>query len=422
MNYSELISEFLDGSLDVAKEDTLFSGLSANEDLRSELKELLAIRRAVGSDKVAFTPSAASTHAIFSQLGFTAPVAPIATAGSQGALSSLSTSVASFFGKYSQAVVAAALSTVVTSAVFLTTMNNDTPASLAADTSETLQRDLSFERINSSPYPYGDNQTMLASAVLPEQVAPREVVKFVYPDPLPAEPTSTDDATPAIREDEAPVYQQERHAGLQYTTLLAEVSNSLNAPSANQSGLRPLEAAPDAFAGLNLDRLITTESPVKVSVELRGNSDFHYSQNADVSSGGDPWFNHMAVNVLWNVGENISFGPAFGQEVFGQVFDAVNAEGKSVEVQQKPRMFWGGLVGRMYLIDNKSLFAPFGQLTTGFNRFGFVLKPMLGASFTPDSHISLVGGVEYSHLFYRQDKSNFASGKFAFSYGVSYRF
>ena len=88
MDYSELLHDFLDGELNPVHEDTLFSALQTNESLRLEMKDLLEMRRAVEADKVAFMPSATSTNAIFSQLGFAAPAAAGAgaLAGTGGAL------------------------------------------------------------------------------------------------------------------------------------------------------------------------------------------------------------------------------------------------------------------------------------------------------------------------------------------------
>ena len=55
--------------------------LSASEEMRTELKQQLAIRNAVRSDIKALTPKAESTLRIFSELGFTAPI-PAPNAGS----------------------------------------------------------------------------------------------------------------------------------------------------------------------------------------------------------------------------------------------------------------------------------------------------------------------------------------------------
>ncbi|MFW5701359.1 MAG: anti-sigma factor family protein, partial [Bacteroidota bacterium] len=65
MDYTKLIHEFVDGTLSPEHEEELFASLRSNDELRSELKQQMAIKSAVRSDTKAFTPSAASTMAIF---------------------------------------------------------------------------------------------------------------------------------------------------------------------------------------------------------------------------------------------------------------------------------------------------------------------------------------------------------------------
>jgi hypothetical protein len=80
MDYTKTIHDFLDGSLESSEEENLFLLLSNDDDLRSELKQQLAMKDAIKSDTKAFSPSAASTMAIFSALGFATPIAPEAAA------------------------------------------------------------------------------------------------------------------------------------------------------------------------------------------------------------------------------------------------------------------------------------------------------------------------------------------------------
>src|SRR5210317_832188 len=74
---SELLSQYLDNELDPAKEQELFSMLSENDALQSEMKEMLAIRETVQQDTEAYTPPQKSTKRIFAALGYTVPAATI---------------------------------------------------------------------------------------------------------------------------------------------------------------------------------------------------------------------------------------------------------------------------------------------------------------------------------------------------------
>jgi hypothetical protein len=65
---------FLDGELSLEKEQELFSQLAVNDnDIRSSMRELLAIRNAVQNDIEAFTPPTESKDIIFSSIGINLP-------------------------------------------------------------------------------------------------------------------------------------------------------------------------------------------------------------------------------------------------------------------------------------------------------------------------------------------------------------
>ncbi len=72
-NQSEMLHAYLDGEATSTEEHVLFSALAENEDLRNEMRDLLAIRNAVHGDKEAFAPPLAATAAIFAGLGFSNP-------------------------------------------------------------------------------------------------------------------------------------------------------------------------------------------------------------------------------------------------------------------------------------------------------------------------------------------------------------
>ncbi len=70
---SELLNLLVDGELDSSQQSELFSELHQNEELRREYDELLAIRKSVRKDIIAFTPPAEAGKAIFQRLGFAPP-------------------------------------------------------------------------------------------------------------------------------------------------------------------------------------------------------------------------------------------------------------------------------------------------------------------------------------------------------------
>ena len=70
---SERLHAYLDGELNSAEEDTLFRDLAGSQELRGEMRDLVAIRNAVTSDKQGMIPPLAVTTALFTGLGFSVP-------------------------------------------------------------------------------------------------------------------------------------------------------------------------------------------------------------------------------------------------------------------------------------------------------------------------------------------------------------
>lgn len=114
MYYSELIHDFLEGTLDKHQQDVFFIALSNNEDFRQELVESIRIERSFSARLSQMTPSAASTYTVFTKLGFTPPT-------------SLAASVKiPFYKKYMQGIVASLVSIILTSLAFgLLMIDND---------------------------------------------------------------------------------------------------------------------------------------------------------------------------------------------------------------------------------------------------------------------------------------------------------
>ncbi len=425
MDYSELLHDFLDGELNPIHEDALFGALQRNEHLRLEMKDLLEMRRAVEADKAAFLPSASSTNAIFSQLGFAAPTA----AGGAAALAGESTAVAaaSGFGLAQMAGVfagAALLTSLVFVGLIMPALDDQTGGSLAqADApARILEADPIEFTLVSPPETIVLNNGIAAATAAPTVDTQRK-------DGLPAAADRRGFSATTPVEHSSHVDKQENHAwseiaveeAIASSQLLAGESRLSRPTDAEQSTqFHTIESVPVA---MNLSDEFTPEGMPSVTFELRGNGDAKFFQKTDVESVGDPWFNEMSASMLLPVNEHFEFGVTFGQEVFSQVFYRDEANGERIEYQQRPRLFWGGVTGRAYpLTENTAMLAPYTQLTFGFNFFGTVIKPSTGLRFTPDnSRLSMYLGAEYSHLLYWEDQNMFSSGKLNLNYGVSYR-
>jgi hypothetical protein len=126
-DYTSLLYDFVDGSLEHQHEEMLFAEMSTNQELRNELKELLALNGALQSDVKAFVPPVESTMKIFNTLGYTAPIAAVtaatvaANAGSSGAISSFFAKAGTYIGGYIHALLSGVVITATSLAVLFGT-------------------------------------------------------------------------------------------------------------------------------------------------------------------------------------------------------------------------------------------------------------------------------------------------------------
>ncbi len=118
-NYSELLNLMMDGELPEAQEAELFAELSNSDELKNELRELLAMRQSVRNDTEAYTPPSTSRENVFAALGITRnPVQPAATtAGSAGGTMILS-ALKKIWLPAASAIIATVFTTLVVSDVY----------------------------------------------------------------------------------------------------------------------------------------------------------------------------------------------------------------------------------------------------------------------------------------------------------------
>lgn len=79
MNYSKLIHEYLDFGLDPNSEQTLFSQLATDTEVRHDFNLQLRMHKATSEDNKFIAPPMAVTSQLFGNLGFSIPTAIIAT-------------------------------------------------------------------------------------------------------------------------------------------------------------------------------------------------------------------------------------------------------------------------------------------------------------------------------------------------------
>jgi len=382
----EALYAFMDGELELGDEQPLFDALASHPELRTEMKDVLAIRNAVHRD-VLFPPVTAETG-ILAAAGFVPPVgaAVVATAPSF-----VSRAV------YTGGGVLAGLLL----AYFLFTPGTGTPQNTQAIAGQGSAKGQVAE---------------VRTGAVPEQPAVAVRVETLYV----RVPAKTPPSQPLTQ---SPLFAENNSLD---NARLPETSTNLfvsKVPEQSQ-----LASSPTRFGSLVSDSRFGEASPLTpgsvdlpVSITIRSLAS---SLNGDVripASVNDALVANSAFALVFPVATNQRAGVEFGVEAFHQVFQSTR-NGRSVQVDQTPVLFW---LGGTY--EAAPWEAPFLEglrpfvSVTGAYAFsqGPVARGTIGLQYQPAGPVRMSAGYDMAGLWYWDNSNQFFSFKKGFSYGLS---
>ncbi|MFA6233037.1 MAG: hypothetical protein WC824_02455 [Bacteroidota bacterium] len=375
---SRMLHAFMDGELGGPQEEVLFQKLSASTELRAEMQDHIAIRKAIQHDIEAFTPPASASAAIFATLGFSIP-ASTATAASGGSLTAAALPRNMWFSAGS-----AILATVAAVMLYL-------QFPLAFDNIGNM-----VERVVSSP----------SGSLVIEESAPLGDLNVIPSTPLQhqtAQAALTTEFAPATM----PAAVQVRDVTPRDMQLLAEAVR-----------------APETAGNVRADQVRFYDlipNPDGITFYAR-NVALRSDPSPTVVSQSDPWFSNMNLGAMYAIADHHAIGIEGGREPFSQHFFG-NENGVRVRYEQNPLAYWATAV---YQFTGDALLPhvhPFAQLQAGgaFD-LGPLARATLGFKFKPFDRIAVVVGAEGSVLMYRFQNNWFSTNKVGMTYGVSYEF
>lgn len=406
MNNSEKLHEFVDGSLDGMNEEQLFRELSESDDLRNELKQVLAIKTAVQKDLRAFVPPAESTLNLFAKLGFAAPALIIAPVPLGNAFSQ-------FFAKYSQAIYSSLVTFILTAAGFLLFWNHDNSNVISTTATNSTQS------VQQTPVPPTSGfRTESKNNIV--EAAPKVITKYVYIEKSASALKNSDDNADLgpksnISEQELPILASPiERENIKNQDLFRNAPFSTMNPSRNSFGSIEIPTLP------LLGNFLGDEKGY-LSIEMRGIS-AKSSVAPTVYDSRHPWFENIAVDVLYHFADNHALGLEFGQESYFQTFSFTDNNGKHFRYEQNPLLPWLGVAYR-FSADAGKGFEPFAQVFGGSSQMGGILgRGMFGLRYSPEIRVEFLLGVEASNLWFQNQSSWYSSTKYGATYGVSVKF
>lgn len=427
MNYSELINDFIDGRLAPDKEDELFLALSSDDELRSELKENLAIDQAMKDDAASLAPSAASTAAVFSRLGFDAP----APAPKKSTVQRFRDFIAPAQKYASHAIAGIASAGVAVALMWLLTGNqqDDESSGQAAYRADAV-KGLPVAEVS----PMQDNELDIIIMQGADAAIPKEQNEKAYREGYLA---GSREASSVFGGRLANLEKELSRQNALFESLAADAmqnSGEISGRIIESQRLVTLPAASvptrasqsfiyvpvDTSPGDNSNNLnLLNFEKIGVEAELRG-SDYRMFPVAKMPESSIPEFNNSGLALFYNVSDDFQLGFDLRQEYFYQEYEG-EIDGRRVRYMQHPNFVTYGAAAR-YKFLHLGDFTAFGELHAGFNKAGAVGRAGVGVKYSPTGDYNFLLGIEGSALAFKHETDPYLARKIGFYYGVAFNF
>lgn len=421
MENIQSILDFMDGTLGATAEQELFTNLTYSEELRAELKYQISIRDVVLSDAKALSPSPQSTLNIFQTLGFTTPVANLASTTGGAVLSSGDAiNKVSFWTKYGSTIGFSLLSAITTAVIFFIFFKPMGNLNIN-NSSINPTGEISINKNILESKPESMNQQGISKIDQKTQnTAPRTIIKYIYIKDHNNEKTDTYPKDNLISKQDGNLIQVPSA-----TNIINRIDNSV---ICNQSIVKINKDNNEIYSGQQLLGEITynklSESPIQSDKDFRielKNSEIWSLPKANIAPSEYSKFNKMNASFIYQFNKTIAAGIELKQETFFQTFTGVDSLGNTYRYEQQPNLTTIGLAIRLNL-GSYGIFSPVVQISTGLNRAGLTAGGMLGAEFEAYPGLSFIFDTDFSNLFYKHQSKTFNSSKIGFNYGLSFKF
>lgn len=394
---SENLILYLDGELPQDQELDLFSQLASSADLRAEMRESLAIRAAIGGDIDAFTPSAAQTSAVFSELGFTAPYSNHQTSSKTS--------------RYMWLPLLWLFGGLCVGGVLAHWFTQRQLQQQFAEEKRALEFSIAqLQKQKARP------AVMSSVEVKPENIVkndkPSVKTVIVYRDRfIPSASQNSDTDKSAISE---PVYTQSESVENISTAYSQQVYNNKNDMMMTSSQLP---------SSVHNNQPVTSMSLFpKFWTQIRGIGTV--SQYPNISANSTiTGLSNVNVALGYSFNPNIAAGIEIGREPFMLKYSGT-VNGRSVRYEQQSSMLLGGIIvqARTNPIESMMDIQPVGTLFLGGSEIGMMGRVSSGVYYPLSANVSFYGGLEYSLMNFTYQSNSFTTQKVGFTYGLHITF
>lgn len=448
MAYSneEALYLFIDGELEPAAEEALFAELAYNEGLRSEMKDLLFMRNAATRDDLA-APLYVKDK-LLAAVGLAATVAGSGSGAGLIALSETAQKIAPWWESLWIKIATPLLAAMTGAFVMWTLTDNPTTttASLTPSTAPPasfIQKEQGSNSVASSSGVTGITTSVSIPERKPEQY-PVATQSNTLSDLKQRYQTllmrNTQLETRLHQEISLRVAADSAVAAIQQSASSTSIANSTAESRENtytdNSSLLPIYPAPLLYSDKQF--LVFNSSPVYLSgrdnspawdasghtgVRLRG-----ISSQSLTSTTLEPQSSSIADNahiaMMYHLTSGFALGVEVGREAFVQNFQG-RINNRLSRIEQYPELWNVGIMANYHiwdivLLNNTALMGE--SFIGGAVNGGPIGRQTLGIRYDLSEGISLMGGMQFSAMFFQFQKEWFSTFKYGVTYGIQYNF
>lgn len=407
----EALHAFMDGELGVAHEQQLFDELASNADLRTEMKDVLTLRKAVIHDLVA--PPADAELGLMSAVGFAVPGATMgagasAAAGAAVGTASAGGSLFTILVSASSLIAGFVIAWLLFTNVFGSSTKTDTIVTGARGSSGTL------------PPTSAENFSPELHATI---VAPTDTVVAVRYRTAPrTNSVQPNSAEPKEVNNEVLAYQQAPDASASMSN--SQAISSITTSNAITYQVTSARAATSVDATARPSALTTIAVPQnQVYLRVRTLASGLQRGETTPASIENAVLPNSSFALLFPLSQHHRLGAEMGTESFKQQFTTTDEHGKQLNVMQMPVLYWLGTTYEYRSNDFNFLggLSAFAIATVGYAYSqGPLGRATLGLSYQPVGPLRLYFGFDASSLAYHNENNWFTSNKWGLSYGLSF--
>lgn len=408
----EALYAFLDGELDVADEQRLFDALANNTELRSEMKDMLAIRNAVHRDVA--VPSPVLEGSLLSAAGFSTVTTGASTVASSGTSTFWPTAAAAMFAVAT--ILGSMLLVSQHSEPSVVAVAGDRPSPPATIRVDTVERN--FTPVTTRPNTDTDLREQLARSDRQRAELTRAL--------------SAAEATIQLLTDDRQATTQHIAALQAENVSLREENEALAGRLAARDRVILPTNATDIRSNASLgtlreqtsaraQALSTAQTSLPVTLRLRSLASGLPSGQTIPSNVTEAILPNTSVAFMVPLAEGHALGLEMGSETFRQRYSGIVGN-RTVEYSQTPVLFWMGATYHLspFEIDVVDGLRPFLDLTAAYAYSqGPLGRASLGLRYQPAGPIAFSLGFDAAALGFQHQNTWFSSTKFGMTYGIS---